>query len=130
MNEDPDQLRERLERLQLLYEVSTVIHSTLDPQQALHLIVRDWLGSFSIPTAPGGCTTYPTDLTAATRMILVDCAQSAIQSTVATYAGEFVFNSAHSYRMGGVSWDYLGYQDDLFPDGWTVYTDLDPIVIP
>jgi len=40
----PDELAElkaRYERLNLLYQVSKVIHSTLDPQQALTLIVRE-----------------------------------------------------------------------------------------
>lgn len=34
-------LRARLERLQALYQVSDTIHSTLDPQHALELIVRE-----------------------------------------------------------------------------------------
>ena len=34
-------LRSRYERLQSLYQVSNVIHSTLDPQEALHLILRE-----------------------------------------------------------------------------------------
>lgn len=34
-------LQSRYERLQLLYQVSNVIHSTLDPQEALQLILRE-----------------------------------------------------------------------------------------
>ncbi len=47
MNADPDmsetreQLQARLRRLELLYQVSKVIHSTLDPEEALHLILRE-----------------------------------------------------------------------------------------
>ncbi len=36
-----DDLRLRHERLTLLYQVSQIIHSTLDPQEALELIVRE-----------------------------------------------------------------------------------------
>lgn len=39
--EDFLELEKRFERLHLLYEVSNVIHSTLDPQQALDLIIRE-----------------------------------------------------------------------------------------
>ncbi|MBU6409097.1 MAG: GAF domain-containing protein, partial [Verrucomicrobia bacterium] len=39
MNDEP--LKVLLERLRLLYQVSNVIHSTLDPQEALQLIVRE-----------------------------------------------------------------------------------------
>lgn len=35
------ELKERYERLNLLYQVSNVIHSTLDPQEALHLILNE-----------------------------------------------------------------------------------------
>jgi signal transduction histidine kinase len=35
------ELQRRFERLNLLYEVSTAIHSTLDPQEALQIIVRE-----------------------------------------------------------------------------------------
>ncbi|MBI5386466.1 MAG: GAF domain-containing protein [Verrucomicrobia bacterium] len=41
MTDDPVQLRQRYERLELLYQVSQVIHSTLDPQQALRLILSE-----------------------------------------------------------------------------------------
>ncbi|MHB1307862.1 MAG: GAF domain-containing protein [Limisphaerales bacterium] len=47
MNETPDARQElsvlqaRYERLSLLYQVSHVIHSTLDPQEALQLILRE-----------------------------------------------------------------------------------------
>jgi signal transduction histidine kinase len=37
----PADLQSRYERLQLLYQVSNVIHSTLDPQEALQLILRE-----------------------------------------------------------------------------------------
>jgi signal transduction histidine kinase len=37
----PDSLRKRYDRLQLLYQVSNVIHSTREPNQALDLIVRE-----------------------------------------------------------------------------------------
>jgi len=41
MNDDPLNLKAAYERLQLLYQVSNVIHSTLEPQQALQLILRE-----------------------------------------------------------------------------------------
>lgn len=37
----PDREQPDYERLKLLYEVSKVIHSSLDPQEALHLILRE-----------------------------------------------------------------------------------------
>jgi len=41
MSSDLTELKARFERLQLLHQVSEVINSTLDPQEALHLIVRE-----------------------------------------------------------------------------------------
>src|SRR5512133_3600359 len=41
MSGDNPDLQRRLERLEVLYQVSTVIHSTLEPQEALQLIVRE-----------------------------------------------------------------------------------------
>ena len=41
MNDEPSRLMSRYERLQLLYQVSSVIHSTLEPQDALQLIVGE-----------------------------------------------------------------------------------------
>ncbi len=41
MSDDIAKLKARLERLELLYQVSNVIHSTLEAQQALHLIVSE-----------------------------------------------------------------------------------------
>src|SRR5678809_368048 len=41
MNDELALLKARYERLNLLYQVSNVIHSTLDPQQALNLILRE-----------------------------------------------------------------------------------------
>jgi signal transduction histidine kinase len=41
MNEDYAQLKARYDRLKLLYQVGSVIHSTLEPQPALSLIVRE-----------------------------------------------------------------------------------------
>ncbi len=41
MADDTDNLRAELERTRLLYQVSKVIHSTLDPQEALRLIVGE-----------------------------------------------------------------------------------------
>lgn len=41
MTEDYAQLKARYERLKLLYQVGSVIHSTLEPQPALSLIVRE-----------------------------------------------------------------------------------------
>jgi signal transduction histidine kinase len=41
MSDELTELRARHERLQLLYQVGNVIHSTLDPQEALQLIVRE-----------------------------------------------------------------------------------------
>src|SRR5437588_8443833 len=35
------ELKERYDRLNLLYQVSNVIHSTLDPQEALQLILKE-----------------------------------------------------------------------------------------
>ncbi|MCX8156354.1 MAG: GAF domain-containing protein [Verrucomicrobiae bacterium] len=40
MNEASDEWRRRYERLQRLYQVSQVLHSTLEPQRALELIVE------------------------------------------------------------------------------------------
>lgn len=41
MTDDYTQLKARYERLKLLYQVGSVIHSTLEPQRALSLIVRE-----------------------------------------------------------------------------------------
>lgn len=41
MSDELTELRRSHERLQLLYHVSTVIHSTLDPQEALNLILGE-----------------------------------------------------------------------------------------
>jgi signal transduction histidine kinase len=41
MNDDVSKLKSRLERLELLYQVSNVIHSTLEAQEALQLIVSE-----------------------------------------------------------------------------------------
>jgi signal transduction histidine kinase len=41
VSDEPAKLTMRLERLQLLYQVSNVIHSTLDSQEALQLIVSE-----------------------------------------------------------------------------------------
>ena len=41
MNAELAELKARHDRLSLLYEVSNVIHSTLDPQEALELIIRE-----------------------------------------------------------------------------------------
>ncbi|HEY1660936.1 MAG TPA: GAF domain-containing protein [Verrucomicrobiae bacterium] len=41
MNDELEKTKSRLERMQLLYQVSNVIHSTLEPQEALQLIVRE-----------------------------------------------------------------------------------------
>ncbi|MGA3143140.1 MAG: GAF domain-containing protein [Verrucomicrobiota bacterium] len=41
MSDEPSRRMSRYERLQLLYQVSNVIHSTLEPQEALQLIVSE-----------------------------------------------------------------------------------------
>jgi len=41
MNPEPQSLEARYERLKLLYQVGNVIHSTLDPQEALQLILKE-----------------------------------------------------------------------------------------
>jgi signal transduction histidine kinase len=41
MSDELAELKSRYERLRLLYQVAGVIHSTLDPQEALQLIVRE-----------------------------------------------------------------------------------------
>jgi signal transduction histidine kinase len=41
MNNQTSPLQDRYERLDLLYQVGNVIHSTLDPQEALQLILRE-----------------------------------------------------------------------------------------
>ena len=41
MTDEAENLRAELERTKLLYQVSKVIHSSLDPQEALQLIVRE-----------------------------------------------------------------------------------------
>ena len=44
MSDELAELKSRYERLRLLYQVANVIHSTLDPQEALQLIVREAVG--------------------------------------------------------------------------------------
>lgn len=44
MSDELTELKARHERLRLLYQVANVIHSTLDPQEALQLIVREAVG--------------------------------------------------------------------------------------
>jgi signal transduction protein with GAF and PtsI domain len=41
VSDEHSKLMSRYERLQLLYQVSNVIHSTLEPQEALQLIVSE-----------------------------------------------------------------------------------------
>src|ERR1700722_2326330 len=41
MNQDIASLQAAYDRLKLLYQVSNVIHSTLDPEQALQLILQE-----------------------------------------------------------------------------------------
>ena len=41
MSDDINKLKAAHERLKLLYQVSNVIHSTLDPQHALQLIMQE-----------------------------------------------------------------------------------------
>ena len=41
MSDELEDLRGRYDRLQLLYQVGNVIHSTLDPQEALQLILKE-----------------------------------------------------------------------------------------
>src|SRR5437899_12915378 len=41
MSDELAELKARYERLHLLYQVGNVIHSTLEPQEALKLIVRE-----------------------------------------------------------------------------------------
>jgi hypothetical protein len=41
VNDELAELKERYARLSLLNEVSNVIHATLDPEQALNLILRE-----------------------------------------------------------------------------------------
>ncbi len=41
MNDELAELKQRYARLELLYQVSNVIHSTLDPQEALQLILKE-----------------------------------------------------------------------------------------
>ena len=41
MSEELASLKARYERLRLLYQVGSIIHSTLEPQPALSLIVRE-----------------------------------------------------------------------------------------
>jgi signal transduction histidine kinase len=41
VNDESARLKARFERLQLLYQVSNIIHSTLEPQEALQLIVSE-----------------------------------------------------------------------------------------
>jgi signal transduction histidine kinase len=59
---EPDltELKQRYERLNLLYQVSQVIHSTLDPQEALQLILKE---AVRIMRASSGSTVLinPTD---------------------------------------------------------------------
>src|SRR5262245_24592003 len=41
VSDDLEDLKQKLTRFELLYQVSNTIHSTLDPQQALDLILRE-----------------------------------------------------------------------------------------
>src|SRR6187549_3282093 len=41
MSDELAELKKRYERLNLLFQVGNVIHSTLDPQEALRLILRE-----------------------------------------------------------------------------------------
>jgi signal transduction histidine kinase len=41
VKDDPAKLKARIEQLQSLHRVSEIIHATLDPQEALHRIVRE-----------------------------------------------------------------------------------------
>src|SRR5258707_1060328 len=41
MTDDPADLKARYDRLNLLYQVGEVLHSTLDPQEALRLILNE-----------------------------------------------------------------------------------------
>jgi len=41
VSDELSELKERYARLHLLYQVSNVIHSTLDPQEALRLILHE-----------------------------------------------------------------------------------------
>ena len=41
MSDELAELKPRYERLKLLYQVGSILHSTLDPQEALSLIVRE-----------------------------------------------------------------------------------------
>src|SRR6516162_6177004 len=41
MSDELDELKARYDRLQLLYQVGNVIHSTLEPQEALQLIIKE-----------------------------------------------------------------------------------------
>ena len=49
MTVESSELKARYARLKLLYQVSNVIHSTLEPQEALLLIVRDWAQAHGRP---------------------------------------------------------------------------------
>src|SRR6185369_16456830 len=41
MSDELAELKARYERLRLLYQVANVIHSTLEPQEVLHLILNE-----------------------------------------------------------------------------------------
>lgn len=41
MSDELTDLREKYERLSALYQVSNILHSTLEPQDALHIIIRE-----------------------------------------------------------------------------------------
>src|SRR4029079_5184546 len=41
MNEPSNELQQKYEQLRLLYNVGNIIHSTLEPQEALQLILRE-----------------------------------------------------------------------------------------
>ncbi|MBW2522779.1 MAG: hypothetical protein JRI23_01325, partial [Deltaproteobacteria bacterium] len=99
----------------------------------LYLGVRNSAGVWNYSPAPGSCITYPGVLTSATRLLTIDCPQSDVATVIASDFGEFVFNAAHAYRMGGLTWSELGVEDDEFPDGWVLgggFGAFDPIVIP
>jgi len=57
MSDELAELKARYDRLNLLYQVGNVIHSTLDPQEALQLILEQ---AVRLMRASSGSTALPT----------------------------------------------------------------------
>lgn len=115
MNDELNELRTRYERLRVLHEVASVIHSTLDPQEALQLIVREAVG---ITHATSGSVAL---LNPTTNQLEIHAAQGLPDSATALRlrVGEgitgWVARTGKAARIGNVHADarYVRLRDDV-----------------